>query len=201
MTMGRSYYYSSASSPGEINRQKKLFLENGAAENDIVFEKSPESRETYEMLRNTFLRTGDTLFVAKLSSLGINKKAEVNELKYYKEKGIRTVILEIPSTAHSFQKDQEWAVPLMADILIEVLAVQAEHEKEVWKQEQSLGIAAAKAEGKYQGGKRKEIDEKLYQELYEKYLKRETNKVKMAKKLGVSRPTLDLIIERHNSKQ
>lgn len=60
---------------------------------------------------------------------------------------------------------------------------------------QREGIAQAKKDGKYKG--RKEIKIDNFEEHYQRYLNRELNKTQLAKELGVSRPTLDKLIEQH----
>lgn len=59
---------------------------------------------------------------------------------------------------------------------------------------QREGIAIAKREGKYKGGQVKKIDQDLFSKLYSKYSSRKLTKVQFAKKLGISRPTLDRIL-------
>lgn len=60
----------------------------------------------------------------------------------------------------------------------------------IHKMNQREGIARAKAEGKYKGGKARMIPSE-FRVLYNTYLKREITKSEMARKLKISRPTLD----------
>ena len=54
-------------------------------------------------------------------------------------------------------------------------------------------IERAKREGKYKGGKRKEISN--FGEHYARYMAREVTKSALARELGISRPTLDKLIK------
>ena len=63
---------------------------------------------------------------------------------------------------------------------------------------QAEGIAIAKAKGKYKGRKAIEINE-AFIEGYNKYLARKLSKSALAKELGVSRPTLDKLINEYNN--
>jgi DNA invertase Pin-like site-specific DNA recombinase len=64
---------------------------------------------------------------------------------------------------------------------------------------QREGIAIAKKEGKYMG--RKEVSIKDFDKHYERYMKREVNKVQLAKELEITRPTLDKMIKEYENKQ
>lgn len=64
---------------------------------------------------------------------------------------------------------------------------------------QREGIAIAKREHKYKG--RKPIKIADFQQHYQRYLSREINKSQLSKELGVSRPTLDKLIEEYHSKR
>ena len=56
------------------------------------------------------------------------------------------------------------------------------------------GIAIAKREGKYKGGKKKKINSADFDYYYARYMSREITKTKMAAALKISRPTLDRIL-------
>ena len=71
----------------------------------------------------------------------------------------------------------------------------AANERENIRKRQAEGIAIAKAQGKYKGGKKKEIDKDIYEENLAKYKSGEITKMQFADALGVSRPTLDKIIK------
>ena len=59
-----------------------------------------------------------------------------------------------------------------------------------YKELQKVGIERAKKEGRYRGGHPKPKPDN-WQELYQDYLNRKYTKVALAKKLNISRPTLD----------
>ena len=65
---------------------------------------------------------------------------------------------------------------------------------------QREGIAIAKREGKYKGRKEIKIDENIFNEQYERYKNRDINKCEFAKRLNVSRPTLDKLIKEYENK-
>ena len=55
-------------------------------------------RPRYTVLKEDILRTGDTLIFTELDRMGRNKREILKELQYYRDKGIRVMILEIPTT-------------------------------------------------------------------------------------------------------
>ena len=106
-------------------------------------------RENYSALRNTMLRSGDTLIVKELDRLGRNKEEIKRELEHFKEQGIRVKILNIPTTLVDLEGEQssQWVMEMVNNILIEVLGAIAEEERLKIRQRQREGIDLAKAKG------------------------------------------------------
>lgn len=63
---------------------------------------------------------------------------------------------------------------------------------------QREGIAIAKREGKYKGGKAKTVAD--FTQHYSRYKTRKITKSALARQLGVSRPTLDRLIAEYEQK-
>ena len=59
---------------------------------------------------------------------------------------------------------------------------------------QREGIEMAKKQGKYQGRKKRNVNYALLEELMDKYKDHQITKTEISKQLGVSRPTLDKLI-------
>lgn len=70
-----------------------------------------------------------------------------------------------------------------------------EFERQNLLERQREGIAIAKEKGKFKGGQVKKIDDNLFNEVYAEYKQRKITKVEMAKRLNISRPTLDNLIK------
>lgn len=115
--------------------ERDIFLDKESGKN---FE-----RQGYIALKQC-LRAGDTLIVKELDRLGRNKEQVKQELAYFKQKGIRIKVLNIPTTLIDFPTGQEWVLDMVNNILIEVLAAIAEEERIKTKQRQEEGIAALK---------------------------------------------------------
>lgn len=111
------------------------------------------NRPRYIVLKNDILREEDTLIITELDRLGRNKQDTLNELRFYKEKNIRVMILEIPTTLQDLSKlDNSMAKMIMETInnmLIELYATMAQAEIEKKEKRQREGIQAKKERGEW----------------------------------------------------
>ena len=133
-----------------LDRQMKSLVDFGVPADNIKFDKESGkdfNRESYQLLRNEILREGDILVVKELDRLGRNKDMLKKELDYFKSKGVRVKILNIPTTLMDIDKGQEWIIDMINNIIIEVLGAVAEEERNKIKSRQAEGIAAAKEKG------------------------------------------------------
>lgn len=198
--VAKTYYYARVSSSSQsLARQLEVFKADGADEHDIITEKASGKsmdRPEYQAMRNHMLRPGDTLVVQSLDRLGRNKEAIKDELNYYRSNDIRVRILDLPTSNFKPATGQEWILDMVNNIIIEVLASQAEQERINIRQRQAEGIAAAKAAGRYHGGVQKKIDEEKLQFLFEKYRTRRITKAEFARQMNVPRPTLNRILKK-----
>ena len=148
----RTYYYARVSSKEQnLDRQIAAFKALGAADREIITDKESGKdleRVGYQALKNALLRRGDTLVVKSLDRLSRNKADIPNELRYFKENGIRLKVIDLPTTMMDLPEGQEWVFDMVNNILIEVLGTIAEQERETIRKRQAEGIEAAKAKGK-----------------------------------------------------
>ena len=103
-------------------------------------------RPRYQVLKEDVLRSGDVLIVTELDLLGRNKRDTLKELQYFRDKDIRVMILEIPTTTQDLSLlDNSMAKMVMETInnmLIELYATMAQAEIEKKEKRQAEGIAA-----------------------------------------------------------
>ena len=151
----RTYYYARVSSKEQnLDRQIAAFKALGASDRDIITDKESGKdldRAGYQALKTAMLRQGDTLVIKSLDRLSRNKCDIHNELRYFKENGIRLKVIDLPTTMMDLPDGQEWVFDMVNNILIEVLGTIAEQERETIRQRQAEGIAAAKQNGKKLG--------------------------------------------------
>ena len=109
--MNKTYYYARVSSKGQnLDRQIDTFLSMGAEERDIITDKESgkdTERVGYQALKNTILREGDILVVKSLDRLSRTKADIYNELQFFKDKGIRVKVVDLPTTMVDFPAGQE----------------------------------------------------------------------------------------------
>lgn len=154
-------------------------------DDNIFIDKQPGkdfNRDNYLELKK-ILREGDTLIVKELDRFGRNKEMIKEELSWLNEKGVRTKILDIPTTLIRLPEENAWVIKMVNNILIEVLGSIAEEERVKIKQRQKEGIAIAKKEGKYKGRKPKELP-KNFPSLYSRWKEGTITAVEFTKLLG-----------------
>lgn len=151
----RTFYYARVSSKDQnLDRQLEAFRKLGASDRDIVTDKESGKdldRPGYQALKYAMLRRGDTLVVKSLDRLSRNKADIHNELRHFRENGIRVKIIDLPTTMMDLPVGQEWVFDMVNNIIIEVLGTIAEQERLTIRQRQAEGIAAAKKKGKHLG--------------------------------------------------
>ena len=128
-----------------------------------------------------FVREGDTIYIHDFSRLARSTKDLLEIVEYLNDKGVHLV---------SNKENLDTSTPT-GKLLLTMIGAIAEFERENLLERQREGIAIAKEQGKYAGRKEKQKDNIVWQQHYERYMRREINKVQLAKEMNVSRPTLD----------
>lgn len=106
------------------------------------------NRPRYTVLRDDVLRKGDILIITEIDRLGRDKKSTLEELRTLTEKGIRVMVLEIPTTLQDLSKMGNELASMILDtinhLMIELYATMAEAEMEKKSKRQREGIEAKK---------------------------------------------------------
>lgn len=101
-------------------------------------------RPRYTVLIEDVLRSGDTLIITELDRLGRNKREILKQLRILEEKGVRVMVLELPTTLIDLSQMENNLAKMMIEtinsVLIEIYASLAQAEmgeeelhKELWK--------------------------------------------------------------------
>lgn len=133
-----------------------------------------------EMLE--FAREGDTIHIHDFSRLARSTKDLLDIVETLNKKGIHLI---------SNKENIDTSTPT-GKLMLTMIGAIAEFERQNLLDRQREGIAIAKREGKYKGGKRKKVVG--FPEGYVRYQSRQISKSALAKELGISRPTLDKLI-------
>lgn len=182
------------------DRQYEALRKYGVPEDNILTDKcsgKDTEREAYKALRNVILRRGDTLVVKEIDRLSRSKADIRNELEYFRERGIRVKILDIPTTLTDFPNDQMWVLDMVNNILIEVLGSIAEAERLKIRQRQREGIEAAHRKNVRFGRPRVEKPE-CWDKVMSRLASGELRTVDAIKELGIKRGTYYTLIKRES---
>lgn len=138
----------------KLDRQLIELKKYVPAENIIMDKQSGKdlNRPGYQALKGPLgLRQGDTLYIKSLDRLSRNKEDIKKELEWFKQNGIRLMILDLPTSMIQVPPGQEWLIEMINNILIEVLASIAQQERETIRARQREGIDAARLAGRHLG--------------------------------------------------
>lgn len=132
-----------------------------------------------------FAREGDTIHVHDFSRLARSTKDLLDIVEQLTQKNIYLV---------SNKENIDTSTPT-GKLMLTMIGAINEFERCNLLERQREGIAIAKRNGKYAGGKRKNVPN--FENGYQRYLRREISKVALAKELRISRPTLDKLIKEY----
>lgn len=130
-----------------------------------------------------WVREGDTVYILDFSRLARSTKDLLHIIEQLNEKMVNLV---------SLKENLDTSTPT-GKLMLTVIAAINEFERQNLLERQAEGIAIAKARGVYKGRKKIEVDN--FEKYYSLYMKREISKSGIAKKLNISRPTVDRLIQ------
>jgi DNA invertase Pin-like site-specific DNA recombinase len=121
---------------------EKIFTEKQSGQ-------SIENRPVFQEALN-FVRMGDRFVVESIDRLGRNYDEVINTVNYLKEKEVQLMITSLPMMneviGNPFLLDK-----FMKDLIIQILAMVSEQERNESKRRQAQGIQVAKEKGVYKG--------------------------------------------------
>ena len=138
-----------------------------------------------------YVREGDVVFVESISGFGRSLSDLLSLIEQLNEKNVQ------------FRSLKEGSIDTTTPtgkLVYSIFSSLAEFERETIKQRQAEGIAIAKANGKYKGRQRKQVNPNEFVSLYNRWQDGEITKKYMCRKLNVSLATLDRRIAEHRKK-
>ncbi|MCI8538924.1 MAG: recombinase family protein [Oscillospiraceae bacterium] len=186
----KTYGYVRVSTRGQKeDRQLMAMEEFGVPAERIVVEKQSGKdfeRPVYLQLTR-MLRSGDVLVVKSIDRLGRNYTEILEQWSSLtKEKGVAIVVLDMPLLDTRAERDLTGV--LVADIVLQLLSYVAQTERELIRQRQAEGIAAAKEKGVRFGRARIPMPD-AFEALALDWWAGRVSAVQAGKQLGVSRTT------------
>lgn len=141
------------------------------------------------------LNEGDVVILHSLDRLGRNYDMIIEEWhRITKNLKAHIKVLDM-SLLDTTAMDNELLSRFLSDIVLQVLSFVAENERNNIRKRQAEGIAIAKANGVYKGGKPKKIDKDLFNSNLADFKAGNITKVQFASNIGVSRVTLDKLLK------
>ncbi len=157
---------------------EKWFIEKVSAKDT----NRPKLQELLE-----FAREGDTIHIHDFSRLARSTKDLLDIVEQLNKKGVHLV---------SNKENIDSSTPT-GKLMLTMIGAINEFERTNLLERQREGIAIAKRDGKYKGGKQKVVAD--FPEQYSRYKARELTKSALARQLNISRPTLDRLIAEYES--
>lgn len=173
--MSKIGYVRVSSETQETARQLKLMQDY---EVDKIFEekvsgKNMDRPEFKKMM--DYLREGDILYIESISRLSRSVKDLLKIVDDLNAKGVKFV---------SNKENIDTSTP-QGIFVLQIFAALSELERAQTLQRQKEGIAIAKAQGKYKGRQRIQVDEDLFKKCYKKWKAGEITAVQFQKKIGL----------------
>ena len=139
------------------------------------------------------LKQGDVLVLHSIDRLGRNYEEILEQWRIItKEIKSDVIVQDMPLLNTTISRDLDGT--FIADLVLQILSYVSAKERDNIKRRQREGITIAKAQGKYKGGKPKEVDERLFDKNLVMYRNGEITKSQFAANVGVSRPTLNKML-------
>lgn len=161
---------------------------------DNITGKDYENRVEYNFLKKR-LQKGDVLIIPELDRLGRTRQGVLDELRYFKEKGVRVMILEIPLTLKKVEENDNSDSSLINDLVTELIIQlystfsELETRKRAERQRQALEIMKQNPEEWQRYGRpRLELPDNFV-EVYKQVEQGKIRPFEAIKKLGMKKST------------
>lgn len=146
-------------------------------------------RPEYNFIKKR-LRSGDTLVVSEIDRLGRNREATLKELRELNERGVRIIIIEIPTTYIKIDGLTDELAQMMIGVvnsmLIDVYATIAEAEYKKRKRRQKEGYERLERIGEWEKlGRPRRITEQEFAAAFQKVLNGDSRPCDCMRSLGI----------------
>jgi DNA invertase Pin-like site-specific DNA recombinase len=143
------------------------------------------NRQQYEALK-AVVKSEDTVIIKELDRLGRNYNEIKEELREFKNRGIKIVILDLPMLDGI---NDELLYQVIQDIIINIMGYVAQKEREKIQSRVIEGLNVAKEKGVRLGRPERTFPDN-FKKYYEKWKAEEITAVEFSKLMGMGRTTL-----------
>lgn len=202
--MKRYYAYHRTSTTDQHLDRGIIEIENYCKNNGIQLEKIYTDQQTgknfnrprYTVMKEDAIKEGDVLIITELDRLGRNKQDTMKEIQYFRDKKVRLMVLELPTTLmdlDSLNKDNDMAKMMLETInnmMLELYASMAHAEITKKEKRQSEGIEAKKKRGEWDDyGRPRAMSFEKFSKEYKRVLNGEMRPFELMHELQLTRPT------------
>lgn len=193
--MGIYAYINKSNSIGQINSKYVPMGIFAGKKFDGVITISPQTQAAQSEPLDFAFKSGDVVITSSLTNFSLDLTTALQIVYFHYEENIR--VIAYLEDFDSFGK-QEIALLESIPFMIKF----RRNSFQAKKVARISGIKRAAKEGKYKGRQALTLDKfPNFRELYDSYMYREIGKSEFAEKLGVSRPTLDRLLEEFTKKK
>lgn len=150
-------------------------------------------RKNFNCLKRR-LKKGDWLIITEVDRFGRSRAEILNEMHFLRRKGVRLMVLELPTTLLDFSHMGNEMAELMADVInslfLEIYAGMAELEFKKNKKRQMEGIEAKKLRGEWDDyGRPRKVELEEFRQKYEIMQRGEITQEQLTHMLKISNST------------
>lgn len=199
--MGNYYGYNRVSSKEQHEDRGNTSIENFCAAHNYPLDRIYVDKQTgrnfdrarYKVLKEDILRSGDTLIVPEYDRLGRANETKA-ELEYFKEKNIRVIFLDIPTTQMDFSTIEDNMAKMILNCINEMLIsfydCLARSELERKKKRQREGYEELRKRGEWDKlGRPRKMSKEDFAEAYKAVINGELKTTELMKKLNLKENT------------
>lgn len=157
-------------------------------------------RPRYTVMKEDVLEAGDVLIITELDRLGRSKKDTMREIQYYRDSGIRLMVLELPTTLMDLSKMDNSLQAMMLEtinnMMLELYASMAQAEIEKKEKRQREGIKAKKKRGEWEDYGRPSIEKPdNWDAVIAQWKEKEITAVEAMKRLGLKKTSFYKLVK------
>lgn len=151
-------------------------------------------RPRYTVLVEDVLRVGDTLIITELDRLGRNKQEILKQLRFLEEKGVRVMVLELPTTLFDLSQMENNLAKMMIEtinnMMIELYASMAQAEMEKKEKRQKEGMEAKRLRGEWdEVGRPRAIEQEKFNQEFMRVVQKKVTPTQLQRELRLTSST------------
>lgn len=177
-----------------VSEERYLFIDKASGKNF--------DRPAYQSMK-MMLREGDLVYIDSLDRLGRDYTGIIREWKEITQDIKADIVaLDMADLFDSRKFKQQGDIGrLLEDQMLSLLSYVADAERKKIRQRQQEGIEKAKAEGKYKGRPKVEVDMKLWEALYPLWKRREINGREFMERMGLKKNKFYTFLNEYDAAQ